>query len=72
MVASVLKMGLYVKGLISELTPRIRNILNIFEPMILPTAMSLLFLFTATRDVTNLGSEVPAATIVSPIIFSLI
>ncbi len=45
--------------------------LKIFDPIIFPIAISLFFLNAATTDVTNSGNDVPAATIVRPIIFSL-
>jgi hypothetical protein len=42
-----------------------------FEPITFPMAMSLFFLSAATTEVINSGSEVPMATMVSPIIFWL-
>ena len=41
------------------------------EPIILPTAMSLLLRKAATTDVASSGSDVPIATIVRPIMVSL-
>jgi hypothetical protein len=40
-----------------------------FEPITFPIAMLLFFFNAATIDVTNSGSEVPAAIMVNPIIF---
>ena len=40
--------------------------LNKFEPITLPIAISVSPFFIATIDVTNSGREVPTATIVSP------
>ena len=51
---------------------RINKTLNIFEPIIFPTAISFFFFIMATMDVANSGNEVPGATISSPTIFSLI
>ncbi len=62
---------LYVIGVINELIPRIRKILNIFEPMMFPMAISLFLRNAATTEVTSSGNEVPADTIVIPINFSL-
>lgn len=43
-----------------------------FDPITLPIAISFSFLIEATADVTNSGKDVPTATIVNPIIASLI
>ena len=51
--------------------PKIRRILKIFEPITLPTAISLSPFFAAIIEVTNSGSDVPKATIVRPIKASL-
>ena len=48
-----------------------KKMLKMLEPMTLPTAMSQFFFTVATTEVANSGNEVPAATIVSPIIFLL-
>lgn len=61
-----------VRGDIIEETPMIKNILKIFEPTIFPTEMSISFLSAAATDVTNSGSDVPAATIVEDMRNSLI
>ncbi len=57
----------YFIGLTKLLTERIRKMLKMLEPMMLPTAMSQFFFTVATTEVANSGNEVPAATIVSPI-----
>ena len=54
-------------GLIIELRPKIQKILKMFEPITLPTAMSVFFLKAATAEVASSGREVPIATIVRPI-----
>ena len=58
-------------GCITPLTARINKILKMLEPIIFPTAISAFFLRAATIDVANSGSDVPAATTVSPMIFWL-
>ena len=55
------------KGRITALTPRIQNVLNMFEPITLPMAMSACFLYAATAEVASSGNEVPMATTVKPI-----
>ena len=62
----------YSIGLISAVAPTIRTILKIFEPMTLPIAISISFLIVAVIEVINSGKLVLKATIVRPIIFSLI
>ena len=54
----------------SPLTESINRILKILEPITFPMAISLFRFDAATTEVTSSGSEVPAATIVSAIIFS--
>jgi hypothetical protein len=54
-------------GLMIALIPRIKKILNIFEPTIFPTAISAFFLKAAMVEVTSSGREVPIATTVNPI-----
>lgn len=54
-------------GLITADTPRIQNILKIFDPTIFPMAISFCPLRAATIEVTSSGSDVPTATIVRPI-----
>lgn len=59
-------------GEMLALTPRIKRILKILDPMIFPRAMSVFFLYAAIAEVASSGSEVPTAIIVSPMILSLI
>lgn len=54
------------RGEMTEVTPRIKKILNIFDPTTFPIAMSAFFLKAAAIEVANSGSEVPTATTVSP------
>gem|GEM_PF-3433263 len=68
---SVLFMGLNVTGLISAVIPRTKNTLNMLDPTIFPTAMLVCHLVTATIDVASSGKDVPIASMVSPISFSL-
>ena len=46
--------------------------MKIFEPTILPIAISAFPFLAAVTEATNSGSDVPKATIVKPINFSLI
>ena len=62
---------LYTIGLIKADIPIINNILNMFEPIIFPIAISLLPFIAAETLVTNLGKLVPIANIVTLISFSL-
>ena len=66
-----LNFGLYSIGITKLLIDKIKRILKIFEPITFPIAISLFLFVAATIEVTNSGNEVPAATIVNPIIFSL-
>jgi len=50
--------------------PSTRRVLNIFEPTMFPIAMSACFLYAAIPEAASSGSDVPIATIVSPIIDS--
>ena len=59
-------------GFISDANPKTSNILNMFDPITLPIAISVSPFLTATIEVTNSGKEVPHATIVSPTKLSLI
>ena len=54
-------------GLIAEATPSTISILNILDPIALPSAISTSFFLAATIEVTSSGSDVPIETIVSPI-----
>jgi hypothetical protein len=57
--------------LIGFIIPLIERTSRILEPITFPIAISLFFLIAATIDVTNSGKDVPAATMVQAIIFSL-
>ena len=58
-------------GVITAAMPRIARILKVFEPIAFPTAISSSFLRAAAIEVASSGSEVPQATIVSPISVSV-
>ena len=58
-------------GEITPVTPKISKMLKTFEPNTLPMAMPLLPLRAATALVASSGSDVPPATMVSPITASL-
>jgi len=68
---SRLNFGLYSIGSIILLIDKTSRMLKILEPITFPIAISLFFFAAATMDVTNSGSDVPAAIMVNPIIFSL-
>ncbi len=53
------------------LVPITNKILKIFEPTILPIAISAFPRLAAVTEVTNSGRDVPNATMVNPIIRSL-
>ena len=55
------------KGSIIEVTPSTHKILNIFDPIIFPSEISLCFLNAAIADVASSGNEVPKATTLIPI-----
>lgn len=57
-------------GWITAVTPRINTILKIFDPIIFPSAIPCIPARAATIVETISGSDVPIATIVSPIIVS--
>lgn len=65
---SILKVLSYLIGLIKALVPRIKKILKILLPIMLPTARSALFFLAAVMEAANSGKDVPAETIVKPII----
>ena len=67
---SKLKFGLKAMGEMSPLTESMNKMLKILEPITFPMAISLFCFEAATMEVTNSGSEVPAATMVSAMIFS--
>ena len=54
-------------GLIAAATPKIKRMLNTLDPTTFPTAISSSFFLAAASDVASSGSEVPHATMVSPI-----
>ena len=54
----------------TQVVPRTNKMLKMFEPTMLPTAISGCFFKAATMQVTNSGRLVPIATTVSPIILS--
>ena len=58
-------------GFIIAVTPGIIRALKILLPMIFPMARSLLLWIADIIEAANSGSEVPTATIVSPITVSL-
>ena len=49
------------------LIPNIKRILNMFDPITLPSAMSVLSFNALVKDTTSSGADVPKATIVNPI-----
>ena len=51
--------------------PKINNILNMLEPIALPSASPLSPFLVATIEVTSSGRDVPIATIVRPMKFWL-
>ena len=59
-------------GWIIAANPSTSNILNIFEPITFPIAISVSPFLTAITEVTNSGSDVPIATIVRPTKLALI
>ena len=71
-IKSILYSILNVIGFIKVATPIINVILNILEPIMFPTEISLLPFKAATTLVTSSGRLVPIAIIVKLIIFSLI
>jgi hypothetical protein len=54
-------------GAISDVRPRIRPVLTILEPIVLPKTKSVLPSIDATIDTTISGIEVPKPTITMPI-----
>ena len=66
-IASFIKAFSNAIGRIVADVPTTNNILNILLPTILPIAISVFPCLAATDEVTSSGSEVPNATIVSPI-----
>ena len=57
---------------ISAVVPITNRILKILLPTMFPMAIPAFPLFAAVTDVTSSGSDVPSATMVSPINLSLI
>ncbi len=70
-IVSIIKLASKVMGIIKALVPSTNNMLKILLPTILPIAISALPFFAAVTDVTSSGREVPNATMVRPINFSL-
>ena len=66
-IASTRKVASKMIGIISELVPITNKILKIFDPTMLPIAISQFPFFAAVTEVTSSGSDVPNATIVRPI-----
>ena len=60
------------RGLIIAVVPRIRRVLNIFDPIIFPTAISALPWAADMKLTTISGADVPMPTIVRPMTNSLI
>ena len=54
-------------GLIAEAMPSTIRMLNTFEPIAFPSAISTSSFLAATIEVTSSGRDVPIETIVSPI-----
>ena len=63
---SMLLLILKGSGFTTELIPRTKKILKIFEPTTLPIAISTFLFFAATAEVASSGRDVPIATMVSP------
>lgn len=70
MYMSVFIDGLKCSGAITEVVPRTKSVLKMFDPTMFPIAMSECFLYAAIPVAASSGSDVPSATIVSPIIDS--
>ena len=60
-----------VSGAISAVTPKIINVLKIFEPTTFPIAISALPWIAESMLTTISGAEVPIPTMVTPIMNSL-
>ena len=59
------------RGVINDEQPRIRRMLNTFDPKILPSANWSLFFLIATKEVASSGSDVPPASMVTAMNLSL-
>lgn len=59
--------GFITIGVITDDKPSTNKMLNMFEPITLPIAISLSPFLAATIEVTSSGRDVPIATIVRPI-----
>lgn len=70
-ILSKINLGSIVIGDTNDDIPRINNMLKILEPITLPSAIPHSPFVEAIIDVTNSGSDVPIATIVRPIKWSL-
>ena len=71
-IISINAMKLIDIGFIDVAKPKTKSILNKFEPITLPIAISVSPFLIATIEVTNSGSEVPTETIVNPTRLALI
>ena len=63
----MIKFGSTRTGVICALDPTTNWILEIFDPMMFPIAISALPFLAAVTEVTSSGKDVPKATMVSPI-----
>jgi len=59
-----------LSGATTLVVPKTKRVLKIFDPTMLPIAMSDCFLYAAIPEAASSGRDVPIATIVSPIIDS--
>ena len=57
-------------GCANAVIPKMASMLNTLEPIRLPIDISVSFLYAATAEVTNSGTEVPKATAVTEMNFS--
>ena len=64
--------GAIAIGKIAPLIPKMKNMLNMFDPSTLPTTIPLSPFLSAVTEVTSSGYYVPIATILRPIRASLI
>ena len=71
-IQSMTKLDTKATGIITADVPTTNKMLKMLLPTILPIAMSAFPLRAATTEVNNSGSDVPSATMVSPINLSLI
>ena len=64
---SIIFSVMMLTGLIAEAMPSTIRMLNTFEPIAFPSAISTSSFLAATIEVTSSGRDVPIETIVSPI-----